>query len=179
MIHMKLFVAGKKPQDINIETEIRSVLNEKLGNKYTIEVIDVIESPYKAEKDKVLATPTLIGSFSGSEKRILGDIVKENQVFKNLLSNISERELLVKFRLYLVKKSKKGVMAIDNLTSLLDSEYPQQYELEIVDVFESPKKTETDRIMATPTLIRVKPEPQKRLMGDLSDRKIVKLLMDL
>ena len=52
-------------------------------------------------------------------------------------------------------------------------------ELTIVDVLERPQLAEDERIVATPTVIRRRPAPPRRLIGDLSDIGKVILGLDL
>lgn len=56
----------------------------------------------------------------------------------------------------------------DRLRRLLD-DIGVQYELEVVDVDDDPMRAEEDRILVTPTLMRLSPPPQLRVVGDLSD----------
>jgi circadian clock protein KaiB len=41
--------------------------------------------------------------------------------------------------------------------------------VEVVDLRERPEVAETERIIATPMLVRVSPQPVRRIVGDLSD----------
>ena len=52
-------------------------------------------------------------------------------------------------------------------------------ELTIIDVLERPQLAEDERIVATPTVIRQRPAPPRRLIGDLSDIGKVILGLDL
>jgi circadian clock protein KaiB len=38
--------------------------------------------------------------------------------------------------------------------------------VEVIDVFESPERAAEDRILATPTLLRLQPLPQRKLIGE-------------
>lgn len=78
-----------------------------------------------------------------------------------------------RLRLYVTDSTVLSVRAITNLRALRDRELAGQYDLEIVDVLESPEAAESDRVIATPTLVRHRPEPVRRLVGDLSDRTLV------
>jgi circadian clock protein KaiB len=78
-----------------------------------------------------------------------------------------------RLRLYVTDSTLLSQRAIANLRSLCDRELAGQYEVEVVDVLEDPDAAEENRIMATPTLIRERPEPARRLVGDLSDRATV------
>jgi circadian clock protein KaiB len=46
-------------------------------------------------------------------------------------------------------------------------------------VLKQPKLAEDDKILATPTLIKILPPPVARIIGDLSDREKVLLGLDL
>jgi len=54
-----------------------------------------------------------------------------------------------------------------------------QCEITVVDVLEHPELAEREKILATPTLVKVAPPPLRRLIGDLSDKALVLSLLDL
>ena len=56
-----------------------------------------------------------------------------------------------------------------NLRALCRSRLAGRHELEIVDVLRDPDRAAAEGVVATPTLMRVLPEPQRRVFGDLSD----------
>ena len=45
-----------------------------------------------------------------------------------------------------------------------------RYDLEVIDVYEHPEATRELQVIATPTLVKVLPEPLRRIIGDLSDK---------
>jgi circadian clock protein KaiB len=49
----------------------------------------------------------------------------------------------------------------------------------VIDVLERPQLAEDEKILATPTLIKVLPSSLRRLIGDLSDTENVLLGLDL
>ena len=51
--------------------------------------------------------------------------------------------------------------------------------MEVIDVLERPQLAEDEKILATPTLIKVLPPPLKRVIGDLSDTEKVLLGLDM
>jgi circadian clock protein KaiB len=51
--------------------------------------------------------------------------------------------------------------------------------LEVVDIYQSPLLATEADILATPTLVKQLPLPARRLIGDLSERGRVLLLLDL
>jgi circadian clock protein KaiB len=73
------------------------------------------------------------------------------------------------FRLYVAGETQRSHAAVVNLQSLCDYRLSGRYELEVIDVTELPARAEEDHILATPTVLRLAPLPQRRVTGDLSD----------
>jgi circadian clock protein KaiB len=82
------------------------------------------------------------------------------------------------FRLYVAGNSRRGQAAIQSVSTVLESVRAGQYCLQIIDVFLHPEAADADKIIATPTLIRVSPEPTRRLMGDISNSPLIKTLLE-
>lgn len=76
-------------------------------------------------------------------------------------------------RLYVAGQAPNSTRALDNLQRLLDDGFDGELELEVVDVFDEPGRAADDNIIVTPTLIRRRPEPQVRIVGNLGDRRRV------
>jgi circadian clock protein KaiB len=81
-----------------------------------------------------------------------------------------------RLKLYITGQTTNSDQAIENLRYLFDQS-GVNYELSIVDVLEHPQLAEEDKVLATPTLIKISPLPVRRISGDLSnlDRVIVGL----
>jgi circadian clock protein KaiB len=82
-------------------------------------------------------------------------------------------------KLYVVGSSPRAKTAIANLQRICDDELKGQYTLEIIDVQEHPEAAESDRILATPTLVKQLPPPLRRVIGDLSDKDKVLLGLEV
>jgi circadian clock protein KaiB len=52
-------------------------------------------------------------------------------------------------------------------------------EVEVVDLLEHPDRAGAERIMATPTLIRLEPGPTRRIVGDLRDADSLMVVLEL
>lgn len=87
------------------------------------------------------------------------------------------KEYLLK--LFVTGRSTRSERAIANLRRLCDQELADRYELMIIDILERPHLAEEERIMATPTLVRVMPQPVRRVVGDLSDEGQVRAGLDI
>jgi circadian clock protein KaiB len=72
------------------------------------------------------------------------------------------------FRLYVAGRTVRSRAAEANLR-LLCSARLDRHTIEIIDVTERPDRAEEARILATPTVVRLAPQPCLRVVGDLSD----------
>jgi circadian clock protein KaiB len=75
------------------------------------------------------------------------------------------------FRLYVAGQTERSQAAEANLRALCESRLPGGYDLEVIDAIEQPGLAEEQRILATPTVLRLAPPPQRRVIGDLSDHQ--------
>jgi len=57
---------------------------EELSNQYKVEIIDVLEEPHRAEREKILVTPTLIKQLPPPLQRIIGDLSNKERVIYGL-----------------------------------------------------------------------------------------------
>jgi circadian clock protein KaiB len=91
---------------------------------------------------------------------------------------VSEGESFI-LKLFVSGRSPRAERAIDNLRRLCEEELAGCYELQVIDVLAHPELAESERILATPTLIKQLPPPLRRVIGDLSDREKVLLGLNL
>ena len=82
-------------------------------------------------------------------------------------------------RLYVAGTSARSLRAIKNAREICDEHLEGRYELEVIDVFQQPTLAKDDQIVAVPTLIKKLPLPLRRFIGDLSDRKVILVGLDL
>jgi len=76
-------------------------------------------------------------------------------------------------KLYIMGQTANSQTAIKNLNDILEKEFKDLYILEVIDVLKNPQAASEDKILATPTLIKVSSVPARRIIGDLSDREKV------
>lgn len=84
-----------------------------------------------------------------------------------------------RLKLFITGHTSRSSRAITNLRRICEEELGTEYELVIIDVQEQPQLAEEDKILATPTLIKVLPLPIRRIIGDLSDTKQVLFGLEL
>ena len=65
------------------------------------------------------------------------------------------------------------------MRELCEENLDDNYELEIIDIYQQPIFAKEGQIIAAPTLIKELPLPIRRFVGDLSDKKKLLLGLDL
>lgn len=73
------------------------------------------------------------------------------------------------FRLFIRGDSPNTEETLLRLHSMLDRALGHPYTLKVIDVLKHPQQTERDRVSATPTLIRVWPQPLRRIVGEMNN----------
>jgi circadian clock protein KaiB len=89
--------------------------------------------------------------------------------FEQALNDTTAQVYLL--RLFVTGASQKSLQAIDNLKRLCEENFPDQYELEIIDIYRQPGLAAKEQLLALPTLIKDLPLPARRLVGNLSNTK--------
>jgi len=75
----------------------------------------------------------------------------------------------VRLRLYIAGHAPNSIRAVANAKAICTEHYDEDCVLEIVDLLEEPLRALADEIIVTPTLLRVRPLPVRRVIGSLSD----------
>jgi circadian clock protein KaiB len=81
-------------------------------------------------------------------------------------------------RLYVTGSSVRSLRAINNLKKVCE-EYLDDYDLEVIDIYNDPDAAREAQIIAAPTLVRRLPEPLRRFIGDLSNKQKLLVGLDL
>jgi circadian clock protein KaiB len=77
-ILLKLFVAGSSGAATQAIANLTRVCDEDLAGRCELLIIDVLRQPEIAEREKILATPTLIKSSPPPIRRIIGDLADKH-----------------------------------------------------------------------------------------------------
>jgi len=83
------------------------------------------------------------------------------------------RQPRFKFRLYVAGTTQNSTRASANLTAFCAAHLPERHEIEVVDVLQQPKRAMADRVFMTPTLIKLAPLPDRRMIGTLSHTQLL------
>ena len=87
---LRLYIAGITIENQETILQFKDLLKKKLGESYSLEVIDIFSHPELADGEKIVATPTLVKAvplpiqkvildFNSKEKLLLGmDLILQN-----------------------------------------------------------------------------------------------------
>ena len=80
-------------------------------------------------------------------------------------------------RLFITGANPNSIRAVDNITSICEEHLKGRYSLEVIDVYQQQVLAEKEQIVALPLLIKKLPLPERRMIGDMSDKeKVLKSL---
>ena len=83
------------------------------------------------------------------------------------------------FRLFVTGDSLSSQRAIANLRGLCAAALGEGFEMDVIDVLQRPELAEQERVIATPTVLRLSPPPPRRAIGDLSDFDLAAVALGL
>jgi circadian clock protein KaiB len=81
---LRLYVAGQTSRSLAAIRNLERICEEHLGDRYQIEVIDLVKSPRLARDDQILAIPTLIRKIPVPARKIIGDLSNVERVLVGL-----------------------------------------------------------------------------------------------
>lgn len=82
--NLRLYIAGQTPKSIAAIANLNRLCEKHLAGRYNIEVIDLMKDPALAQRDQIVAIPTLIRQLPEPLKRIIGDLSNAEKVLVGL-----------------------------------------------------------------------------------------------
>ncbi len=86
----------------------------------------------------------------------------------NALGQLDENYYVL--QLYIAGHSLRSIQAIASVRSICEEYLLGRYELQIIDIYQQTKLAEHEHVVAVPALIKKRPLPQRRMVGDLTDQ---------
>ncbi|MDB5022469.1 MAG: circadian clock protein KaiB [Mucilaginibacter sp.] len=99
-------------------------------------------------------------------------IKKESVPLSDMINDETGGPVFV-LRLFITGASPNSTRAISNLKKICEEHLKNQYDLEIIDVYQQPLTAEHEQLIALPLLIKKAPGMEKRLIGDMSNKQKV------
>lgn len=81
---LRLYISGETPHTQRALANLRQICETHGGDRFEVEVIDVLERPDLAEREKILATPTLVRVLPLPSRRVIGDLSSKEKVLEAL-----------------------------------------------------------------------------------------------
>lgn len=82
--NLRLYVAGQTPKSIAAVYNLRRLCEKYLSGRYRLDVIDLMADPNLAQRDQIIAVPTLVRHMPEPIKRVIGDLSNSKRVLTRL-----------------------------------------------------------------------------------------------
>jgi circadian clock protein KaiB len=110
-------------------------------------------------------------------KKKVPDIENSADQFELTLEGSDNEKYIL--RLYIAGMTPKSVRAISNIKKVCDEYLQGRYNLEVIDLYQTPQLAKGEQIIAAPTLIKKLPLPLRRIIGDMSSTERLLVGLDL
>ena len=118
-------------------------------------------------------------SKSSSEERPLKKKLRNaTEVFEEALRVSTLKRAKYILRLYVTGSTPRSLKAVYNLKKICE-EYLNDYDLEVIDIYEHPNAAREEQIIAAPTLVKRLPRPLRKFVGDLSNTQKILVGLDI
>ncbi|MBI5669300.1 MAG: hypothetical protein HZC41_14950 [Chloroflexi bacterium] len=81
---LSLFITGATPKSTRAVKNLIAICDRYLQGRYELEVIDIYQQPERAQKEGIIAAPTLIKTLPLPLRRLVGDMSDEDRVLAGL-----------------------------------------------------------------------------------------------
>jgi circadian clock protein KaiB len=82
--NLRLYVAGQTPKSVAAIANLKKLCERHLAGRYNVQVIDLMKDPTLAQRDQIVAIPTLIRQLPEPIKRVIGDLSNAERVLIGL-----------------------------------------------------------------------------------------------
>lgn len=81
---LRLYVTGLTPRSSRAITNLKAICDEYLDGRYDLDVVDIYQQPDLAQRNQIIAAPTLIKQLPLPMRRIIGDMSDRDRVIVSL-----------------------------------------------------------------------------------------------
>jgi circadian clock protein KaiB len=89
--NLRLYIAGQTPKSIAALCNLRRLCEKYLTGRYRLDVIDLMLDPNLAQRDQIIAVPTLVRYMPEPIKRVIGDLSNSKRVLTRLGIDVSAK----------------------------------------------------------------------------------------
>ncbi|PKL42642.1 MAG: circadian clock protein KaiB [Candidatus Riflebacteria bacterium HGW-Riflebacteria-1] len=81
---LKLYIAGMTPTARRALANLQAICEEHMAGSYSLEIIDLVESPALEDGEQIFAVPTLVRHLPPPLRKIIGDFSDTEKVLVGL-----------------------------------------------------------------------------------------------
>jgi circadian clock protein KaiB len=81
---LRLYVAGSTPKSSRAITNLKTICEIHLKDRYVLTVVDLYEQQERAKEDQIVVAPTLVRQSPLPVRRLIGDLSKTERVLAAL-----------------------------------------------------------------------------------------------
>jgi circadian clock protein KaiB len=81
---LRLFITGASMNSIRAVINLKEICEKYIKDRYTLEIVDVHQEKWRAEKEQLIALPLLIKISPLPERRLIGDMSDTEKVLRGL-----------------------------------------------------------------------------------------------
>jgi circadian clock protein KaiB len=126
-----------------------------------------------------MAKPKNGNEKSASKRPLKTKLRYATEAFEEALKDTALRRAKYILRLYVTGSSHRSLRAVYNLKKLCEEYLPDDYELEVIDIYKDPAAAREEQIIAAPTLVKKLPRPIRKFVGDMSNTQKILVGLDL
>lgn len=183
---LRLYIAAHTTRSTSALQTLHRLAGTDLAGRYTIEIVDLTINPELGNEDLILTLPTLIRHIPVPLREVIGDLYETEKVLVGLeiapqeafpmLSGQTDHHHL---RLYISGSTPRSLRALSNIRRFCKTYLESCHVLEVIDIYQSPAAARDGQVVAVPMLVRLAPNPMRRIIGDLSDEQHLLVVLDL
>lgn len=72
-VELRLYIANKNKQTEQAVNKLHDILAHELTAEYSLDVVNVLDDPMRADQDNIIATPSLVKISPRPARRVIGD----------------------------------------------------------------------------------------------------------
>ena len=126
-----------------------------------------------------MATPKNGNGKPASKRPSKGKLRHATEAFEEALKDKTLKRARYILRLYVTGSSHRSLRAVYNLKKLCEEYLPDDYDLEVIDIYKDPEAAREEQIIAAPTLVKKLPRPLRKFVGDMSNTQKILVGLDL
>jgi len=126
-----------------------------------------------------MAKPKNENKDDNGEGRLKTKLRDATEAFEEAIKRQALKRAKYILRLYVTGSTGKSLRAVHNLRKLCDEHLPNDYDLEVIDIYKDPEAAREAQIIAAPTLVKKLPEPIRKFVGDLSNTQKILVGLDI